>query len=100
MKIDYGQVLTIYGAIKKKIDDIEDNINSINNKVNQLQSKELWDGNGYNNYKSKINKFTSEYINYLIEFKSANEYLNKVITNYQNVDSEVIRKASSTGGAS
>ncbi len=97
MNINYEKMIGCYNEFEKVINDIIENIKSIKNVVNSLDSSELWRGKAYNNFKTKINKLCAAASLYCEEIRTLFKKILSTIESYKQVDKMVIEKLSNAG---
>ncbi len=89
MKVDYSKMQECYNNINKISQDLIENMNNIKKTINSLGNSDLWKGNSYNSYNSKINTMSSNFISSCNELKKLSSVILTSIEKYKLVDAKV-----------
>lgn len=89
MKVDYNKMQECYNNINKISQDLIENMNNIKKTINSLGNSDLWKGNSYNSYNSKINIMSSNFISSCNELKKLSSVILTSIEKYKLVDAKV-----------
>ncbi len=89
MKVDYNKMQECYNNINKISQDLIENMENIKKTINSLGNNELWNGNGYNAYNSKVNTISSNFASSCNELKKLSTVILTSIEKYKLVDTKV-----------
>lgn len=94
MKYSYEQMQVYCNEMKATIDKMNDNLNSVNELCNKLESVGYWTGSAAQYYFQKFKKITNQFDVVYSDLQNYILYLQQVSENYSSVDRQIIMKLS------